>query len=223
MICQERKIVREKEGGKYVVSIYELLLGESYQQLHPKLQKRYAITENNSFIGEGKMDEIDEGSFLVKMVLRVASKFRMFFSERGKEVPFTIHNTAEKDTKGNVFVRWNRMFQLGNKKRYFNAIMYLDRKQHEIIDYFGEPHLLVSTLAFYVDKEGAMHISSKKQWFYILGKKIPLPKFLYGEAKVIESYDDVLNCYKIHVQVRNPLFGPLFSYKGTFVERDQSR
>lgn len=223
MIYQERKIVREKERGKCVTSIYEQLLGESYQQLHPKLQKRYAITENNSFIGEGKMNEIAEGSFLVKMILRVASKFRMFFSERGKEVPFTIHNTAEKDAKGTTFVRWNRMFLFGNKKRYFNAVMYLDTKQNEIIDYFGEPHLLVSTLTFYVDKEGALHISSKKQWLYILGKKIPLPKFLYGEAKIKESYDDAVNCYKIHVQVRNPLFGPLFSYQGTFVERDQNR
>ncbi|MCI0764070.1 DUF4166 domain-containing protein [Bacillus sp. TL12] len=206
-----------------MASIYERLLGESYQQLHPKLQKRYAITENNSFIGEGKMDEINKGSFLVKMFLRVTSKFHMFFSERGTEVPFTIHNTAEKDAKGTTFVRWNRMFLFGNKKRYFNAVMYLDTKQHEIIDYFVEPHLLVSTLAFYVDKEGAMHILSKKQWFYILGKKISLPKFLYGEAKITESYDDTLNCYKIHVQVRNPLFGPLFSYKGTFVERDQNK
>lgn len=53
----------------------------------------------------------------------------------------------------------------------------------------------------------------------MFGRKIPLPKFLYGEAKIIESYDDALQCFRIHVQVRNSLIGSLFSYKGTFVER----
>ncbi|MEC3090615.1 DUF4166 domain-containing protein, partial [Bacillus tropicus] len=147
----------------------------------------------------------------------IASKFRIFFSERGKGVPFTIHNTAEHDEHGHELVRWNRTFYFHNKKRYFNAVMKLD--ENEIVDYFGEPHLLVSTLDFYIDELGAMHISSKKQWFYMFGRKISLPKFLYGEANIVESYDDELQCFRIHVQVRNPLMGSLFSYKGTFVER----
>ncbi|MGG0276768.1 DUF4166 domain-containing protein [Bacillus rhizoplanae] len=201
-------------------SIYETLLGESYHQLHLKLQKRYAITEKYSFVGEGRMDEITEGSVAVRMFLKVAARFRMFFSERGEEVPFIIQNTAEKDSRGEVFVRWNRMFLFGEKKRYFNAVMYLNDKQDEIVDYFGEPHLLVSMLAFHIDAKGAIHISSKKQWFYLCGMKIPLPRFLYGEAKIIESYDDELDCYRIYVQVQNPILGPLFSYKGTFRERD---
>ncbi|KFM99378.1 DUF4166 domain-containing protein [Bacillus clarus] len=203
-----------------MANIYERLLGDSYKKLHPKLQKRYEITEENSFIGEGKMDEIYGGSFFVKLVLKLASKFRMFFSERGKEIPFIIHNTAERDRQGKEFVRWNRTFHFNKKKRYFNAVMYLDEKEKEIVDYFGEPYLLVSTLSFHIDEQGGMHISSKKQWFYMFGRKIPLPKILYGEAKIIEYYDDSLQCFRIHVQVQNPLIGSLFSYKGTFVERE---
>ncbi|EOP09092.1 MULTISPECIES: DUF4166 domain-containing protein [Bacillus] len=202
-----------------MANIYERLLGDTYKKLHPELQKRYAITEDNSFTGEGKMDEIYGGSFFVKLILKIASKFRMFFSERGKEVPFTIHNTAERDEHGHELVRWNRTFYFHNKKRYFNAVMQLDEENNEIVDCFGEPHILVSTLNFHIDEVGAMHISSKKQWFFMFGRKIPLPRFLYGEAKIVESYDETLQCFRIHVQVRNPLIGSLFSYKGTFVER----
>lgn len=54
----------------------------------------------------------------------------------------------------------------------------------------------------------------------MFGRKIPLPRFLYGEAKIVESYDETLQRFRIHVQVRNPLIGSLFSYKGTFVERE---
>lgn len=139
------------------------------------------------------------------------------FPERGKKVPFTIHNTAERDEHGNEFVRWNRTFYFRNKKRYFNAVMKFD--ENEIVDYFGEPHILVSTLNFHIDEMGAMHISSKKQWFYMFRRKIPLPRFLYGEANIVESYDETKQCFRIHVQVRNPLIGSLLSYRGTFVER----
>ncbi|WP_038813000.1 DUF4166 domain-containing protein [Bacillus anthracis] len=200
-----------------MANMYERLLGDSYKKLHPKLQKRYEITEENSFTGEGKMDEIYGGSFFVKLILKIASKFRMFFPERGKKVPFTIHNTAERDEHGNEFVRWNRTFYFRNKKRYFNAVMKFD--EYEIVDYYGEPHILVSTLNFHIDEMGAMHISSKKQWFYMFRRKIPLPRFLYGEANIVESYDETKQCFRIHVQVRNPLIGSLLSYRGTFVER----
>ncbi|MED3464349.1 DUF4166 domain-containing protein [Bacillus thuringiensis] len=203
-----------------MANIYERLLGDTYKNLHPELQKRYAITEENSFTGEGKMDEIYGGSFFVKFILKIASKFRMFFSERGEEIPFTIQNIAERDEYGQELVRWNRTFYFHNKKRYFNAVMQLDGNENEIVDYFGEPHLLVSTLHFHIDELGAMHISSKKQWFYMFGRRMPLPKFLYSEAKIVESYDATLHCFRIHVQVRNPLIGSLFSYKGTFVERE---
>ena len=102
----------------------------------------------------------------------------MFFSERGKGVPFTIHNTAERDEHGHELVRWNRTFYFHNKKRYFNAVMKLD--ENEIVDYFGEPHLLVSTLNFHIDELGAMHISSKKQWFYMFGRKVRYLDFYTG-------------------------------------------
>ena len=62
--------------------------------------------------------------------------------------------------------------------------------ENKIVDYFGEPHILVSTLNFHIDEMGAMHISSKKQWFYMFRRKIPLPRFLYGEANIVERYDE---------------------------------
>lgn len=126
-------------------------------------------------------------------------------------MPFTIHNTAERDEHGNELVRWNRTFTFVIRKRYFNAVMKFD--ENEIVDYFGEPHILVSTLNFHIDEMGAMHISSKKQWFYMFRRKIPLPRFLYGEANIVERYDETKQCFRIHVQVCNPLIGSLFSYR----------
>ena len=46
-----------------MANMYERLLGILITNFIQKLQKRYEITEENSFTGEGKMDEIYGGSF----------------------------------------------------------------------------------------------------------------------------------------------------------------
>ncbi|MDQ0246843.1 hypothetical protein J2S09_004447 [Bacillus fengqiuensis] len=202
-------------------SIYRTILGDSYEKLHPKLQQRYDITEQKDFRGAGKMDEIAGGSVWIRPFFRLGAKRRLFFPERGKDIPFTIYNGVSINEEGKTLVKWNRAFTFGRKRRFFDAVMYLNEEQDEIIDYFGQPPLLVSTLSFYVDDQGSMNISSKKQWLHLFGKNIPLPKSFYGEARIIESFDDEQNCFRIKVEVRNPLVGTLFSYNGTFTEMER--
>ena len=95
----------------------------------------------------------------------------MFFSERGEEIPFTIQNIAERDEYGQELVRWNRTFYFHNKKRYFNAVMQLDENENEIVDYFGEPHLLVSTLHFHIDELGQCILLQRNNGFICLEEK----------------------------------------------------
>lgn len=202
-------------------SIYRTILGDSYAKLHPKLQQRYDITEQKDFHGVGKMDEITGGSVWIRPFFRLGAKRRLFFPERGKDIPFTIYNGVSINEEGKTLVEWNRTFAFGRKRRFFDAVMYLNKEQDEIIDYFGQPPLLVSTLFFYVDDQGGMNISSKKQWLHLFGKNIPLFKSFYGEAMIMESFDDEQNCFRIKVNVRNPLVGTLFSYNGTFTEMER--
>jgi len=46
--------------------------------------------------------------------------------------------------------------------------------------------------------------------------RIPLPRVFHGAAQIVESYDEERQCFRIRVHVRNPLFGTLFAYKGSF-------
>ncbi|MEH6941972.1 DUF4166 domain-containing protein [Bacillus sp. JJ722] len=203
-----------------MLSIYETLLGEAYKKMHPKLQKRYCLTDQSGFIGKGIMDSITGGNFVVRQFLRLGVRFRLFFSERGKDIPFTIVNTVIKNEQGQQIVEWRRTFDFQNVSRHFDAVMYLDDYKQEIIDDFGMPSVMTSTLAFHVDECGAVHITSKKQWLQMFGKRISLPKCLYGVAHIVEAFDDENDCFLISVHVRNPLVGTVFSYNGTFRECD---
>lgn len=67
-----------------------------------------------------------------------------------------------------------------------------------------------------VTNNGSLTIQSLRQRL-VLGKvEIPLPRLFQGLATVIERYDDEQGLYHIHVTVRNPLIGRVFSYEGTF-------
>lgn len=207
-----------QKGRIYLSSIYEKILGNSYKNLHPKLQHRYRLTEQKGFIGKGIMDEISGGSFLVRPIFTLGTKYRIFFAERGNQIPFKIVNKVTIDKKGKQIVHWDRTFRFKEKSRYFDAIMFLNERGDELFDYFGKPPLLGSTLSLTVNQNGSMQISSKKQWLNLLGKKIPLPKFLHGVASISESYDEGEQCYRITVEVKNPLVGRLFYYRGKFTE-----
>lgn len=201
-----------------LISIYEVFLKKNFGKLHPKLQERYRITIRKDFIGKGFMNEVSGGSFVIRRLCRLGVRYNILFPERGRHIPFTIKNTCMIDKNGKMIVKWTREFIFNGKSRNFNALMYL--QDGELVDLFGEPSLLVSTLSMFVDENGAMTISSKKQWLRLFGRKISLPKFLYGNAMIRESFNDEKKCFCISVEVSNPIFGTVFSYNGSFIEME---
>jgi hypothetical protein len=200
-----------------MTSIYQKVLGDQFGKLHPMLQKRYSLTKEKGFIGKGEMIEISGGNFFIRKMFHLGVPYRVFFPERGRNIPFTIENKVREDG----IVEWNRTFLFKNQPRYFDAIMFLDEKETTIIDLFGKPAILGSTLAFDVDETtGAMEIRSLKQWLILKGKRLPLPRFLHGEARIIESFDEASQLFKVQVEVKNALLGTLFLYRGSFKEVD---
>ncbi|MHC8516099.1 DUF4166 domain-containing protein [Sporosarcina sp. ITBMC105] len=200
------------------MSIYKHLLGDDFTKLHPMLQKRYHIEPDTPFHGKGTMTAITGGPNWLYPLFKLGVGWKLLFPERGTNIPFTITNSARFGANGEAQIHWERVFHFGSTRRYFNALMSLDRKRGIIKDYLGEPALLYADLAFIVKDDGALTIQSLQQRL-VLGKlEIPLPRLLQGLATVTESYDEEQEMYRIAVTVRNPLIGNLFSYEGEFVQ-----
>ncbi len=205
---------------KRLMSIYKKVLDQQFNRLHPMLQKRYEFPNHVPFRATGVMKKIRVGPKFLFPLLWLGTKSKLLFPEQGMNIPFEILNTPMVGPNGEEQIHWERIFDFGKKKRYFNALMSFDAKRKVIKDYLGEPSVLYSDLVFTVSTEGDLIIESRKQRLVIGKFEIPLPRLFQGLATVTEKYCDERGVFKIAVNVRNPIIGLIFSYEGAFKPND---
>lgn len=200
------------------MTIYSTLLGEQFQQLHPKLQHRYALPLDKAFYAQGTMHQIQTGSKWLTPFYQFASKLNFLFPESGENIPFTIANRSVINQNNEAEVSWERTFFFPEATRKFNAKMTIDLDKQLVKDYLGDVPLFYSDLLFDVTQEGFLVITSGTQKVVVGGKEVLLPNLLKGRVTVLEGYDDVKGVYTIHVSIYNSLIGRIMMYAGEFTE-----
>jgi hypothetical protein len=168
------------------------------------------------------MEEVWRGRGFTLPFLLLGSTRRVLFPSRGHDVPFTISNYAYLDSFGRETVTWARRFKLRNRYRAFDATMVYSKERQAIVDYLGTHQHLAVDIHCTVDDEGAMCIRSGEQRFYEGPIAFRFPLQLSGVATVREWWDEPAQQFRIQVDVRNSVFGPLFGYRGSFtvIERE---
>lgn len=199
-------------------SIYQRVLGADFARLHPQIRRRFGFssTDGVAAIGRGVMEEIWKGGPHVAPFLYLGSRRHVMFPETGRTVPFTIENYAFVDRFGRETVSWIRTFQSGRTRR-FDAYMIYSHARGGIVDYLGSHEHLAVDIDLTVDDEGGLRLRSGAQRFYEGLVGFSFPTLFSGIAEVREWYDDAAQCFRIVVDVRNKVWGPLFGYRGRFV------
>jgi hypothetical protein len=200
-----------------VSSIYQRVLGSDFSRLHPQIQRRFGFSsvDRVASIGRGVMDEIWKGAFYTIPFLYVGTWRRIMFPETGRNVPFTIENYAFVDRFGRETVTWIRTFQ-SRRTRRFDAYMVYSEPRRRIIDYLGSHEHLAVDIDLSVDERGGLRLRSGAQRFYEGPIAVDFPMLFSGVADVREWYDEDVGRFRIEVNVRNRVWGPLFGYRGSF-------
>ena len=196
--------------------IYETLLANDFNRLHPKLQERYHLPLDQPFYAQGTMQVIHSGPRFLRPMYHLFTKTDFLFPEYGKEIPFTITNTARMNNEKEAEVYWERTFFFDQTTRKFNATMTVDLERNIVKDYLGDPALFYSDLKMDVTKDGFLMIRSADQRAVIGQTEVALPRKLTGRVVVTEGYNDVLDVYTIHVSIYNDLIGRMMMYAGQF-------
>lgn len=201
------------------MTIYQTLLGEDFNRLHPMLQQRYALPIDQPFFATGVMQKIESGATWMRPFYTVAARMNFLFPESGENVPFSIRNTCKVLPNGALEVLWERSFYFAEKTRHFDARMTIDPVRKVVKDYLGSPSLFYSDLHFIVTTEGKLLIRSGIQRFLLPKMELRIPKVLEGRVIVEEGFDEVRQVFTIHVSIHNPLFGRLMMYAGEFTQQ----
>ena len=201
-----------------MTSIYERALGSDFARLHPEIQRRFGFSskDNIASIGTGVMDEIWHGPLYTLPFLYLGSWRRIMLPETGRNVPFQIANYAYADSLGRETVTWIRTFHTRIPPRRFDAYMIYSERRQGIVDYLGTHQHLAVDIDLSVASHGGLRLRSGSQRFYEGPIGFRFPMLFSGIADVCEWYDDVKQCFRIEVVVKNRMWGRLFGYNGTF-------
>lgn len=207
-----------------MASIFELALGPDFNRLHPMLQKRFGVDARAGYacVGRGVFSEVRRGAWWTVPFLRLGAYRNILFPDQGQNVPFTIENYPYVDGFGRPTVTFVRTLELPrpkqrrSKQRRFDATMVYSPDAGGIIDYLGTHQHLATDLVLEVLPDGSLHLQSTDQRFYEGFIGFTLPAVFTGTADLYESFDDARGVYTIQMQVRNPVLGFLFGYRGEF-------
>ncbi|WP_419873551.1 DUF4166 domain-containing protein [Candidatus Pristimantibacillus sp. PTI5] len=198
-------------------SIYEQALGAEFLKLHPRIQQRFGFKsqDQTASIGHGVMQRIWYNK-LVTLPLFIGTFRHIMFPKGGNDIPFSIENFAYIDKYGRETVTWIRKFKFPRAVKHFDATMVFSGERDLIVDYLGNKQHLAVDLDIAVSPNGGIRIRSGEQRFYEGRLQFRFPRLFTGEAEVHEWYDDENECFRITVDVRNPVFGRIFRYVGSF-------
>jgi len=198
-------------------SIYAQVLGREFERLHPKIQERFGFDSQSKTraIGRGVMDRVWTGPFYTYPFLLLGTWRRILFPEHGTNVPFSIENWAYVDSLGRETVTELRIMELARPRR-FDAYMVRDPDRNLVVDLLGTHQHLAVDLQLSVMENGGLRIQSGKQRFHEGPISFRFPMFFSGYATVEVWFDDPADLFRIKVDIKNPFWGPLFGYYGTF-------
>lgn len=196
-------------------SIFQRALGSAYSDLHPAVQRRYALTsaDDQRCVGHGRMRSIKRNR-LALPVLWAGTTQNLLFPETGTDVPFEVR-TYPFDDNGVKTLAYIRRFEVGPGRR-FDAYMHYDEGRQCIVDALGTNRMLCTELHVTATPTGALHIETGEQWIALGHRSVPVPRPLRADVDVTERYDDDHDHFGIEVTISNPLIGHAFSYDGWF-------
>lgn len=202
-----------------MTSIFETAMGEDFARLHPMMQKRFGVGLDAGYacVGHGTMEEIRRGPWWTVPFLHIGKIRNILIPEVGKDVPLTIENYPYLDPFGRETVTFVREFRVHEKApSRFDATMIWSSRRQRIIDYLGTHQHLAVDLSMSVDPDGSLLLTSHAQRLYEGWFGFSFPMIFSGKAVLRENWDEEAQLYRIHLEVRNPVFGFLFGYTGTF-------
>lgn len=199
-------------------SMFARAMGEDFARLHPMMRKRFGVGLASGYaaVGRGTMTRIRRGPWWTIPFLQFGRLRNILVPDVGTDVPFTIENYPYRDRLGRETVTFVREYDIRGRRRRFDATMIFSERRGRVVDYLGTHQHLAVDLELSAEPDGSLLLRSDAQRFYEGPVGFRFPMLFSGRAELRERFDDEAGMFRVHLEVRNRVFGFLFGYEGAF-------
>ncbi len=151
---------------------------------------------------------------LAGIPLWIAARLHTLFPETGENIPFELSHALELNRSGARSMTLSRTFHFPSNDRRFEGEIIFDPTRKTMIYHLGAARRLEVEMDVHT-RNGEMRALSGRQWFHLLGLRLPIPHLLAGRALGREwQRSDGTLC--VHVVISNLLLGEVCGFEGTF-------
>jgi hypothetical protein len=207
-----------------MTSVVAEVLGSDFARLHPKVQWRFGLQSSDHLaqFGVGVMEEMTHSRLVPPPLLWAGRKRGLFPAGVGKDVPFTIANYAYVDELGRETMSFVRRFAFAGRPQGMNSVMVSSAESDAYaLDYLGFSSDMVVHTRCEVDADGGLVLESEVPRFLLgpLAPKLPKPASAVTIGR--EWWDAAEERHRIEIEVKSPLLGQLFLYRGWFTAEER--
>jgi len=200
-----------------VQSPYELALGTSFTELHPRLRTYFsAIPPEMEGYGEGVFSVVGTPHRWLWPVLWMLGRQGVLFPGWHQDVPFVVLNEPAVDEHGNTSVNAHRTFRFAHGSRTMVDAIAFDG--HTLIDQLGTARRYVATFVSRIEA-GALTLQSSTFAIRAGKRRITVPRLIATRVSLTERFDEADGRQHVTVTVTAPVIGQLYVYTGSFEYR----
>lgn len=209
-------------GATSIASPFGPSLEPHIEALPPAFREQFLLSPEAPYqiVLEGQMHRIWHRPRWLGPLFWTLGKFNILVSETGENISTRVVIAAGRDTHGQPYQTWKRMFRF-QKPRYFNTRVVYDPHVQRAAECVGPAGVLrmVDDVQFHPPAMLEMNVYA---WVLQLGRwRLQMPRglgrWLFMVVHTLQRADDSHgDTFHVDLKVSHPLLGPVFGYEGTF-------
>ena len=197
--------------------IHALLGDAAWFRLRPVIRKRFGCDAKlgRTHIYRGRMEKVEAtllGLIMAQLARLIGSPMAW---STGEDVPCDVITFDDPEREGGVV--WERRYYFTPEKVQIARTTKLVSKKDGLLECFGKHFGMKLKLE---EDGGALQFISTSFYLQILGKRIPLPRFLSPGVLRVTHRDVGENWFQFVLEVCHPLLGKLAFQDGYFKEEE---
>lgn len=195
------------------LSPWQMILGESFTELHPRLRTYFqAVPQGSVGVGDGVFDTVGTPRGWLRVLIRIVADGDVLFPVWARDVPFTVTNTPAGSTNRPAVVA-ERTFRFNSGESVMSDRIIAT--PDGLVDILGARRRFRALFDAQVI-DGGLHLTSTRVALRIGRRHLIIPRIIAPRVTLTERFWDNDERQHVALSMHAPLVGKVYEYAGSF-------